>query len=252
MISGVATSGGGSTILTLNVAGMAARTYLLDAFSSAPGDAPAASRIDAHVLLATASVTIPASPPATMAVNLPVTVAGGLAGDGHLDDARVGRSVGSDARRHLGVRHARLRAPAVPGDDDRTRPGRARWPPRSPRTNLDTSNPSADTIAFQLPTSDPGYEPDHRDLDHHALAIRHPAAITHPVIIDATTQKGYAGTPVVEINGANPSGLVLDPGAANSTIRGLDLVHFAGRGPSTSSRITSRSRPTTSAYCPMG
>ncbi len=41
VISGVATSGGESTILTLNVAGMAAGTYLLDAFSSAPAMRPA-------------------------------------------------------------------------------------------------------------------------------------------------------------------------------------------------------------------
>ena len=53
--------------------------------------------------------------------------------------------------------------------------------------------------------------------------------ITERVVIDATTQPGYAGTPLVEIDGSllgfgTGSGLVIDAG--NSTVRGLSIGNF--------------------------
>ncbi len=56
--------------------------------------------------------------------------------------------------------------------------------------------------------------------------------VTDPVIIDATTQPGYAGTPIVELDGSvvppSTSGLVLRAG--QSVVRGLDLHGFPGSG----------------------
>jgi VCBS repeat-containing protein len=58
--------------------------------------------------------------------------------------------------------------------------------------------------------------------------------ITEAVVIDATSQPGYAGTPVIELNGAsagnNRSGLTLDSGSDGSTIRGLAINRFGGDG----------------------
>lgn len=55
--------------------------------------------------------------------------------------------------------------------------------------------------------------------------------ISAPVIIDATTQPGYAGKPIVELKGSgvsdNSLGLAIDAG--NTTIRGLVINNF-GRG----------------------
>jgi uncharacterized repeat protein (TIGR01451 family) len=55
-------------------------------------------------------------------------------------------------------------------------------------------------------------------------------AIARPVIIDGTTQPGYQGAPLVEIDGsglgAGSDGLVLTAG--NSTVRGLSVVGFPG------------------------
>jgi hypothetical protein len=52
--------------------------------------------------------------------------------------------------------------------------------------------------------------------------------ITDPVVIDGTTQPGYAGTPIIEINGANTApgsnGLTITSG--NSTVRGLVINRF--------------------------
>src|SRR5262249_30252921 len=55
--------------------------------------------------------------------------------------------------------------------------------------------------------------------------------ITDPVTLDATTQPGFAGMPVIELNGSragNVDGLVITAG--NSTIRGLAINRFVSSG----------------------
>jgi hypothetical protein len=56
--------------------------------------------------------------------------------------------------------------------------------------------------------------------------------ITGPVTINGTTQPGFAGTPIVELNGSGLSsfncGLRLSGG--NSTVRGLVINGFPGDG----------------------
>ncbi len=63
-----------------------------------------------------------------------------------------------------------------------------------------------------------------------ALASRLPEVV-HPVIIDATTQPGYAGTPLITLDGsgAGPAD-GLDVPADYSAVRGLTITHFAGSG----------------------
>ena len=57
-------------------------------------------------------------------------------------------------------------------------------------------------------------------------------AVTHATIIDGTSEPGYAGSPVITIDGvsAGPSasGLVIDAGG--STVEGLDIVDFGEAG----------------------
>src|SRR5262249_35772276 len=57
-------------------------------------------------------------------------------------------------------------------------------------------------------------------------------AVTHPVLLDATTQPGYAGTPVIELNGAaaGPAADGLTLAAADTTVKGLAINNFAGAG----------------------
>lgn len=56
--------------------------------------------------------------------------------------------------------------------------------------------------------------------------------ITDRVVLDATTQPGYSGTPVIELNGqsagSGTSGLIVTAG--NSTIKGLAVNRFSGSG----------------------
>jgi parallel beta-helix repeat protein len=57
-------------------------------------------------------------------------------------------------------------------------------------------------------------------------------AITHPVVIDGTTQPGTGSTPGIVLNGTNAGGsavgLTLD--ASNSTVKGLAIDDFGGSG----------------------
>jgi hypothetical protein len=57
-------------------------------------------------------------------------------------------------------------------------------------------------------------------------------AITDPVIADGTTQPGYGGTPLIELNGANAGSNAdaLDINAGGSTIKGLAINRFLGNG----------------------
>ncbi len=53
-------------------------------------------------------------------------------------------------------------------------------------------------------------------------------AITNPVLIDGTSQPGYAGTPLIEINGSQAgTGDGLTITAAGVTVRGLDIDSFS-------------------------
>ncbi|HEX2340351.1 MAG TPA: FG-GAP-like repeat-containing protein, partial [Vicinamibacterales bacterium] len=56
--------------------------------------------------------------------------------------------------------------------------------------------------------------------------------LTDPVIIDGTTQPGYNGTPLIELNGNGlpAAGLNLGSPASDSTIRGLAINRFGGAG----------------------
>lgn len=55
-------------------------------------------------------------------------------------------------------------------------------------------------------------------------------ALTKQIIIDATTAPGYAGIPVVLLNGAGSSGNGIQITAANCELYGLEIANFSYRG----------------------
>jgi hypothetical protein len=81
-------------------------------------------------------------------------------------------------------------------------------------------NAGLDTIAFNIPGS-----------GVHTITPAFPQlpSITSPVVIDGSTQPGFAGLPLIEISGAtignNGNGLVIDAGGSGSTIRSLVINH---------------------------
>jgi len=86
------------------------------------------------------------------------------------------------------------------------------------------SNPDTTTIEFDIPTTDPNYDPATGAFTIRPLSEL--PEITEPVVIDGTSQPGYAGKPIIELTGNNKSlnGLVVSGG--NSTIRGLVINSF--------------------------
>src|SRR5262249_3994705 len=56
-------------------------------------------------------------------------------------------------------------------------------------------------------------------------------SITDPAILDATTQPGYAGMPLIEINGSRAGGATgITVTAGGTTVRGLVIDAFDGNG----------------------
>jgi hypothetical protein len=90
-------------------------------------------------------------------------------------------------------------------------------------------------IAFDILTTDPGYNSATGTFTIRpmaALPYIDPALANNPVVIDGTTQPGYAGTPLIELNGAD-AGLAasgLRCGGGHDTIQGFDINSFSGFG----------------------
>jgi hypothetical protein len=80
------------------------------------------------------------------------------------------------------------------------------------------ANVGTDTIVFQLGSGV-------KTITVTALLV-----ITDPVIIDGTSQSGYAGTPIVELTGNGLVGSCLYISAGSSTIKGLVINSFVGNG----------------------
>ncbi|HEV2969180.1 MAG TPA: autotransporter-associated beta strand repeat-containing protein [Pirellulales bacterium] len=82
------------------------------------------------------------------------------------------------------------------------------------------ASPGLDTIKFSIAGSG----------THTIQPLSALPSITDAVIIDATTQTGYAGSPLIQLDGSmagtNVTGLYITAGG--STVKGLDISHFAG------------------------
>ena len=227
VIAGLAPSGPEATTITLSVTGMAPGTYLLDVFASAAGDLLSSGQVDAHLLLATFQ-------------NVSISSGQTLLNETILESLNGGQQV-TATWTVTGTAPANLTAgdtsefavmaavvePYVVTTTAPSGPGSLAY--EIAAVNADTTNPNPDTIQFQLALDDSNYDPTTRVW---TITPSNSLTITHPVIMDATLQSGYAGTPVVEIDGnlVAGAGLILATGSDGSRIRGLDIVDFGGAG----------------------
>ncbi|MEZ5596734.1 MAG: LamG-like jellyroll fold domain-containing protein [Pseudomonadales bacterium] len=82
--------------------------------------------------------------------------------------------------------------------------------------------------------TDPDLTPGNGDEYWSIAPISALPTITDTVVLDATTQAGYSGTPVIELDGTaaggSTSGLSLAAGSSGSVIRGLVINRFTGYG----------------------
>ncbi len=87
---------------------------------------------------------------------------------------------------------------------------------------LANANPGTDTITFQIPGSGP----------YIIQPLTVLPTITDPVVLDGTSQTGFPGTPIIQINGGGlaGAGLTLGTGSSGSTVKGMDTYNFSGAG----------------------
>jgi len=89
------------------------------------------------------------------------------------------------------------------------------------------------TVTFNIPNTDPGYS---NGVYTIFLSGQLPPLVADGTVIDATTQPGYAGAPIVALDGSQviPETEFFIPGlylySGNSTIRGLALDNFSMQG----------------------
>ena len=90
--------------------------------------------------------------------------------------------------------------------------------------NAATSDPNAYIILFGITMGSAPYT-----INPLAAGF---TPITHAVVLDATSQPGYAGSPIIVLDGTGvtTSGLVLDTGSDGSAIRGFDIIDFTAAG----------------------
>ena len=94
----------------------------------------------------------------------------------------------------------------------------------------DTSGPGPNTIEFDIPTTDPGEQAGVWTI----TPLSPLPVITVPVLIDGTTQPGYTGNPLIDLDGTSAgtgaNGLVLATGSDGSSVRGLVINNFSDDG----------------------
>jgi uncharacterized repeat protein (TIGR01451 family) len=87
---------------------------------------------------------------------------------------------------------------------------------------------STQQIIFNIPTTDAGYD------SLTGIYTVQPDSTLPPVTsrsdLDATTQPGFSGTPIVELDGTNAPGYGLQIDAGNCVVRGLIINRFSGIG----------------------
>ena len=86
--------------------------------------------------------------------------------------------------------------------------------------NANATVGTLDTIAFNISGIGP----------HSVALLSGLPIITDPLIIDGTTQPGFSGAPIIELNGNGVAGSGFSVTACNTTIRGLVINRFGGSG----------------------
>ena len=80
--------------------------------------------------------------------------------------------------------------------------------------NQANATPAADVVNFSIGSGAVG------------IGLFSGLTATNPITIDATTQPGYAGSPIVRLNDSNSVGFCLSLNGAGSVVRGLSITGF--------------------------
>ena len=200
----------GTTLIQGTLSGSAPNTaYTLEFFASTSADPVTGDQ--ARVFLGTASVTTNASGQAPISVSLPVAVP---------IDQRVtatATSAAPAANTSAFATAVIVASPFVVTNTADSGTGSLRQAILNANANR-----GPDSITFAIPGTAP----------FTIMPATPLPTISETLVLDATTQSGFAGTPIIRIDGGGQSsnGLTLGRRSDGSTIRGLNIVNFAGAG----------------------
>src|SRR5208282_3914868 len=198
----------GTTMVEGQLSGfVASTTYTIEFFASAPGDPLGPGQ--AHVFLGSQTFTTNGSGAATISATFSATVP-----VGQVVTATATSPADNTSEFAAGV--AVASAFVVTNTND-SGIGSLRQV-----INNANANPGTDTVTFQIPGLGP--------------YIIQPSTvlptITDPVVLDGTSQTGFPGTPIIQINGGGLAGdgLTLGTGSSGSTVKGMDIYNFSSAG----------------------
>ena len=218
VITTVSTSAG-TTVVNGTITGATSNTlYKLDFFASGPSDP--VSGVQARTFVGNGTVTTDASGNGIITATLPTAVSPGL----NITATATSNTSNSTSPFALGKGQNNSFIQVTTTNDQGT---------GSLREAIQNANASSgSTIVFALSTSDPNYNAASLSWTFN-LASPLPAIDTKTAI-DGTSQPGYVGSPVIVIDGstagAGSNGLILDPNASGSGVKGLRFQNFSGDG----------------------
>ena len=194
-------SAGTSTTIQGTLPGFAASTpYVLEFFASVATDPTGGDQ--AHVFLGSATVTTLASGTTTFSETFSVSVATGQRVTATATSGSTAAKPNDTSAFATSVQVVNPFLVTTTKDDNtKTIQGSLRQAILNAEASPGTT---PDAITFQIPVSDPGYSSTTKTWTI-SLAASLPT-ITVPVLLDGTSQPGYSGTPVVQIQGASSSG----------------------------------------------
>ena len=215
-------SSAGQTIIGGTVSGFAANTsYIIEFFASSPTDPFTPGQ--AHVFLGRTTVTTNGTGSASFSVTLAVSVGAGQSITATATSSATAAQPNdtSELSAPLGTSSAFIvTTTADNGNNQDPILGSL----RQLIVSLNAASPGNNRITFKIPTTDPGYNAATGTWTIQVEGSPLPALI-RPVVLDGTSQPGYAGTPVVEIDANGTSaGLTLNSGSDGSAIEGLSIV----------------------------
>ncbi|MCB0992531.1 MAG: FG-GAP repeat protein, partial [Acidimicrobiales bacterium] len=227
---------GAGNVEVVLVADLPAGDYSIQAFAN-PGGADPTGFGEGQTYVGSGSITSAGTGPEYFTIVVP-----GASGDvlslTVLEDLGAGQlgstsefSTTIQAGELLAVNSTANTGDAVPGDGlcDTGGLNSEGDPECTLRAAIDEANASVghDTITFSVPGSDPGNAGGIWTID---VGVTPLPDIVEGITIDASTQSGYATTPVVELVGLVGDGLHLTGTAGGSTVRALAIGGFTGDG----------------------
>ncbi|MBD2461131.1 DUF4347 domain-containing protein [Oscillatoria sp. FACHB-1407] len=216
-VLGTAEVSGSNTTLTGSFNSAPNTTFTIEVFSNTASDP--SGRGEGETFVTSFTVTTDGTGNATISEVIPIDLSG-------LYLTATATDPSGNTSEFSRVTLAAASSPLVVTNTNDSGPGSLRA-----AINFANSNPGDDTITFNIPITDPGYS---SSTDSFRINLQSDLSVGSTITIDGTSQPGFAGAPIIELDGSGISGgpgmLVLGFGSDNSIVRGLVFSNILGYG----------------------